>query len=243
MIIRKVSGWYMAIHYKSNEYLSEFLQYLAEKATNGEERLPPLTELSRELGVSVASLREQLEVARIFGFVEVRPKTGIRWLPYQFAPSILMSVVYAITISPEFFDQFRDLRNHLESAYFYESLANLDLHHIDRLMELVEVAENKMEMYPPQLPHREHRDLHNILFSGVTNTFVKGIFSVYWEVYEAQGFSVISDLDYLKRVWSYHRRIVEAIYKKDYAEAFEMFLEHKDLMMHNPKPVLKQRFE
>jgi DNA-binding FadR family transcriptional regulator len=233
----------MAIHYKSNKYLSEFLQYLAEKAAAGEERLPPLTELSRELGVSVASLREQLEVARIFGFVEVRPKTGIRWLPYQFAPSILMSVVYAITLSSDFFDQFRDLRNHLESAYFYEALANLNTQHIDRLMQIVEDAENKIELYPPQIPHREHRELHHILFSGVNNTFVQGIFSVYWEVYEAKGFSVINDLDYLKRVWTYHRHIVEAIYKKNYAEAFELFLEHKDLMIRSPKPVLNQRFE
>jgi DNA-binding FadR family transcriptional regulator len=37
--------------------------------------------MSKELGVSVALLREQLEVAKAIGLVEVRPRTGIRRLP------------------------------------------------------------------------------------------------------------------------------------------------------------------
>ncbi len=233
----------MTSYLKPNVYLSEFMKYLAKKVAQGEERLPPLTVMSQELGVSVASLREQLEVARILGFVEVRPKTGIRWLPYQFAPSILVSVIYAVTISQDYFDQFRDFRNHLEAAYFYEALANLNVEQTDRLMELVEIAENKIEEFPPQLPHWEHRELHRILFSGVSNVFVQGVFSVYWDVYEAKGFSIISDLDYLRRVWSFHRRIVVAVFNKNYAEAYDAFIEHKELLMRNQKPITTQMFE
>ena len=111
----------MSLQKKSSIYLSEFLIYLAERVSNGEEQLPSLSTLSKELNISVATLREQLEVARVFGLVEVRPKTGIRWLQYRFAPSILGSVGYAIKVTPCYFEQFRDLRNHLESAYFYEA--------------------------------------------------------------------------------------------------------------------------
>ena len=52
--------------------ISEFLRYLAahEEAEGG---LPTLNELSLGLGISVASLREQLEVARALGLVEVKP--------------------------------------------------------------------------------------------------------------------------------------------------------------------------
>ena len=60
-----------------NINLSEFLQYLASHE-QGEQSLPALTTLGQELGISVASLREQLEVARALGFVEVRPRIGIR---------------------------------------------------------------------------------------------------------------------------------------------------------------------
>ena len=79
-----------------------FLKYLAENAnSNGHadhDRLPSLTDLSEELGVSISSLREQLEVARALGFVEVRPRTGIRRLPYTFGPSVSESLSYAIAV-------------------------------------------------------------------------------------------------------------------------------------------------
>jgi DNA-binding transcriptional MocR family regulator len=75
--------------------LSEFLRYLAsrEGADNGD--FPSLTDLSSELGVSVASLREQLEVARALGLVEVKPRVGIRRLPFTFLPAVRQSLGYA----------------------------------------------------------------------------------------------------------------------------------------------------
>ena len=54
--------------------ISEFLRYLASHP-EADDKLPSLNELSRELNISLASLREQLEVARALGFVEVRQKT------------------------------------------------------------------------------------------------------------------------------------------------------------------------
>ena len=57
--------------------LSEFVRYLAQHEEANGEQLPPLSGLSRELGVSIASLREQLEVARALGLVEVKPRYGI----------------------------------------------------------------------------------------------------------------------------------------------------------------------
>ena len=72
--------------------ISEFMRYLAahEEAENG---LPTLNELSQELGVSVASLREQLEVARALGLVEVKPgRGGTRRLAFSFTPAIRQSL-------------------------------------------------------------------------------------------------------------------------------------------------------
>ena len=62
----------MMLREKASPDISEFLRYLAtnEEAESG---LPTLNELSEELGVSLASLREQLEVARALGLVEVKP--------------------------------------------------------------------------------------------------------------------------------------------------------------------------
>jgi len=58
---------------------SQFLEYLVAlpNGETGTTRVPSLTEMSQQLGVSVARLREQLEVARAMGLVEVHPRTGI----------------------------------------------------------------------------------------------------------------------------------------------------------------------
>lgn len=233
----------MAIFSNSTNHLSEFLRYIAEKALLGEERIPALTLLSKELHVSVASLREQLEVARVLGFVEVKPKTGIRWLPYSFTPSLLLSATYALTISSDYFEQFRDMRNHLEGAYFLESVAKLAKNDIDQLKIIVLKAEEKIISSPPKLPHSEHRDFHAIIFSKIKNPFVQSIFSVYWDIYEYQGYAIINDLDYLKRVWYFHRLVYEGIHSGNINQSMEAFLEHKNLMIKNVKSIPSQTFE
>lgn len=233
----------MAIFSNSNNHLSEFLKYIADKSAMGEERIPALTVLSKELQVSVASLREQLEVARVLGFVEVKPKTGIRWLPYNFTPSILLSVTYAISISEDYFEQFRDLRNHLEGAYFLEAAAKLTRYDIEQLTNIVLRAEEKIVSIPPKLPHTEHREFHARIFQKVNNPFVQSIFNVYWDIYEYQGYAIINDLDYLKQVWYFHRIVLEGIQTGNIHQALAAFLEHKDLMIKNKKSVPSQTFE
>ncbi len=233
----------MVIFSNNNNQLSEFLKYIAEKYSLGEERIPALSQLSKELSVSVASIREQLEVARTLGFVEVKPKTGIRWLPYNFTPSLLLSVTYAITISVDFFDHFRDLRNHLESAYFLEAVSKLTANEVQQLNEILLRAENKIMQNPPQLPHVEHREFHATIFSKISNPFVQSIFSVYWDAYENQGYAIINDLDYLKRVWHFHRLVYEGIKSTNINQALRDFMEHKNLIIRSPKYTPSQTFE
>ena len=101
--------------------ISEFLRYLASHP-EADDKLPSLNDLSRELNISLASLREQLEVARALGFVEVRQKTGTRRLTYSFTPAIRQSLGYALALNDEHFRKFAEMRNHLEAAYWYEAV-------------------------------------------------------------------------------------------------------------------------
>ena len=96
--------------------ISEFLHYLAShpEADSG---LTSLNELSRNLGISLAALREQLEVARALGLVEVRPRTGTRRLPFSFTPAVRQSLRYALALDDSNFHKFAELRNHIETAY------------------------------------------------------------------------------------------------------------------------------
>ena len=108
----------------SPEHTSPFLRYLATQFQDGE-RLPSLAVISQELGISLAALREQLEVARALGLVEVRPRTGIRRLPYQFHPAVMQSLGYATTVDGNNFRLFAELRTKLEAAYWYQAVRML----------------------------------------------------------------------------------------------------------------------
>src|SRR5512138_136506 len=105
--------------------ISEFMRYLAshEEAETG---LPTLNELSEELGISVASLREQLEVARALGLVEVKPgRGGTRRRSYSFTPAVRQSLGYALAMNDDHFRKYSELRNHIEAAYWYEAVETL----------------------------------------------------------------------------------------------------------------------
>lgn len=62
--------------------------------------MPSLSELSKALGISLSTLREQLEVARVLGFIEIKPRAGMRTLPYNFSNTVKLSTCYGIKEPP-----------------------------------------------------------------------------------------------------------------------------------------------
>jgi DNA-binding FadR family transcriptional regulator len=217
----------------------DFLEFLAaglaENGKGGSERLPSLTELSRDKGVSISVLREQLRVARALGLVEVRPRTGIRRLPYSFTPAVKESLLYAIACDRRRFDQFADLRRHVERAYWQEAVACLLPEDHARLLELVDQAWKKLHDDPIRLPHDEHRNLHITIFSRLQNPFVVGVLEAYWEAYEEVGLSRYEGLNYLEQVWQHHRRIVDSIVSGKIEEGFRALNEHFELIDKRPE--------
>ncbi len=214
----------------ASKSLSEFLRYLA-KAQGGEDsRLPPLHEIAKDLGISIASLREQLEVARVMGLVEIRPKTGLRKLPYTFAPIVKQSLAYGISSNSSLFDHFSDLRNHLEAAFWMQAV-NL-LNEIDHiyLKELVQSAKSRLHRVPIQIPHAEHRELHLSIYKRLDNTFVKDLLTVYWDMYEEVGLNQFTDINYLEGVWGYHERMIEAICTGQLDIGYRELIDHMALI-------------
>jgi DNA-binding FadR family transcriptional regulator len=208
---------------------SEFMRYLAAHP-QAEEKLPALTALSDELNVSVASLREQLEVARALGLVEVKPRTGIRRLPYTFLPAVRRSLDYAMALEEANFQLFADLRKHVETAYWYEAAAKLTDEDKTCLQGLIEKAWSKLDGHPIQIPHDEHKQLHLTIFCRLENPFVSGILEAYWEAYEAIGLNVFTDYNYLREVWEYHQKMVDSICNGNYDLGYTALNEHADLL-------------
>jgi DNA-binding FadR family transcriptional regulator len=212
--------------------LSEFLRYLAlhEEAQN---KLPSLSDLSRELGLSVASLREQLEVARALGLVEVRPRLGTRRRAYSFTPAVRQSLRYALALNDEHFRKYSELRNHVEFAFWYEAVEKLTSDDKAELRMIIARAWEKLSRAQIQVPHEEHRNLHLLVYSRLDNPFVTGILEAYWDAYESVGLNVFTGgYDYLQEVWQYHEQMVEAICNGNFEAGYEALVKHTDLLYH-----------
>src|SRR6266852_3840610 len=86
---------------------SELLNYIVSHHLQPGDQLPALADLSQELNINVGKLREQLEVARSMGLVEVRPRTGIRIKEYEFLPALRLSLLYALALNKSDFEAAR----------------------------------------------------------------------------------------------------------------------------------------
>jgi DNA-binding FadR family transcriptional regulator len=212
--------------------ISEFMRYLAthREVENG---LPSLKDLSVELRVSLATLREQLEVARALGLVEVRPRLGTRRREYSFAPAVKQSLQYALALNDENFHKYSELRKHVEAAFWYEAVEKLTEADKQELQTLMTRAWDKLRGVQIQVPHEEHRTLHLLIYSRLENPFVTGILEAYWDAYEAVGLNVFAGgYEYLQEVWQFHQQMVESICVGDFKAGYEALVAHTDLLYH-----------
>ena len=221
-----------------NTIESDFLNYIIDRHLQPGSQLPALTELSQELEINVGKLREQLEVARSLGIVEVRPRTGIRVKDYDFLPAIRVSLLFALAQDKTHMASFTELRNHVEVAFWHEAVAQLTDDDKQRLRQLVDKAWQKLRHSSfIQIPHLEHRQFHLQIFQHLDNPFVTGILEAYWEAYEAVELNTYADLQYWQEAWTYHERILNCISDGDFDAAQQAFIEHTRLLRHRHDPV------
>jgi DNA-binding FadR family transcriptional regulator len=214
---------------------SDLLQYIVESKLQPGSKLSSLDKISAELKISTGKLREQLEVARTLGLVEVKPKTGIKISVYDFFPAVRLSLLYALSTEASLFEEFSSLRDHIEFGYFEQAVDLLTAEDHQHLTDLVQNAWRKLDGNPIHIPHKEHRELHMTLFRRLENPFVQGVLEAYWEAYEAVGFSVLSEYNYLRTVWTYHESIVNAIIEGNVSEAKALLIKHTSLRPHTQK--------
>lgn len=228
---------------RSQDIFSDFMKYLCGQKYGDQARLPSLPEISKELEISIPTLREQMEVARVLGFIEAKPRKGIKRLQYSFRPAVMQSLLYAISIAPERFEEFSSLRSHIETAYFAQAVDMLTTEDINTLYSLIRSARDKLNQYPIIIPHSEHRELHLAIYQRLDNVFVTGLLEAYWDAYERIGLDIYADIDYLSQVWNYHERIVDAIAKNSADQAYTYMVEHMALLYKRPQRSSQQRFE
>jgi DNA-binding FadR family transcriptional regulator len=217
---------------------SELLEYIVKNGFQAGDRLPTINELQEKehLGISISKVREQLEVARALGLVEVRSKTGMRMKEYSFAPAVRLSLFCALALDPHNFEFFSQLRNHIETSFWNEACTTLNEEDKAEMRTCVESARRKLNSRPHiMIPNEEHRRVHLTVFKRLDNPFVMGVLEVYWDAYDAIELSRYADYDYHQRVWDFHEQILDAICAGDYDRARDLLVEHTQLIRFQPR--------
>ncbi len=209
---------------------SEILEYIVANDLEPGDRLPSLTDLSRELGVSVGKLREDLEVARHMGVVSVRPRLGIRREAYDFYPVVQSSLLFGLSSGEVTFKQYSELRQSIEANMWHDAVTRLTPKDKRELEEIVLQAWDKLKGSRVHIPNGEHRELHLSLFKRLDNPFVDGLLRAYWDAYFETELSRYADYQYWIEVWTYHQQIVEAVCADDIEKGRQLLIEHFQLL-------------
>jgi DNA-binding FadR family transcriptional regulator len=216
---------------------SDLLNYIVGNGYQPGDRLPTIAELgdSSNLNISVSKVREQLEVARALGLVDVKSQAGTKLKEYSFAPAVHLSLFYALASDLRYFEQFSALRTHVEVAFWHEACRLLTEADKDELRGYIEAAWAKLNAPRIRIPNEEHRAFHLTIFRHLDNVFVKGLLEAYWDAYEAVELNVYAELKYHREVWAYHQRILDAICAGDLDAAQEAYLQHTRLLHYQPR--------
>jgi DNA-binding FadR family transcriptional regulator len=215
---------------------SDFLKYLIDNHVEPGERVPTLNEISTELGISVGKLREQLEVARALGFVSVRTRKGIQREPFDFKQAVLISLLFSLGTEETQFNQFSELRQAVEKGLWHEAVNHLTFQDKQDLHEIVDKAWQKLRSRPVHVPNGEHRQFHLKIFSRLENPYVQGLLEAYWDAYEASELTRFVNYQYWVDVWTYHKRIAEALTNNDFDHGLTLLTEHFCLLPTVPVP-------
>ena len=213
---------------------SDFIAYIVENQVQPSDKLPSLQDISKEIGISVGKLREQLEVARTLGIVSVRPRRGTIRLPYDFAPAVQASLSFGLQTEAATFNQFSQLRQALETQFWNEAVQLLTNEDKAALKEIIDKAWNRLNGTPSHAPNKEHRQFHLKIFSRLENPFVQGLLKTYWTAYADSQITRLMGYDYWVQVWEYHGRITDALVADQFAKGRDLLIEHFSLLPENP---------
>ncbi len=220
--------------------MESITQYLVEtgpvECDNEPVKLPSLSDLAREIGISRGKLREELIAAQAYGLVEMRPGDGTYVHAFDFYTAIRPAILYSMACDRECFEHIRKLRAHLEVAFWDDAVRALGSREYEQMARIVERAERKLNGTPIQIPHDEHRELHLLIFSKLDNPFVQGLLKAYWDAYEAVELHHYNELSYYEAMWTSHRAMVEALTSDRTDEGKQALVQHFTILEDRLQP-------
>lgn len=215
----------------SDEIIEQFKSLLSGGQLKPGDELPSERELAELIGVSRPSLREALNVLQVMGYVEIRPRSRI--IVKSLAGKTLedpLGVMISEDISRLF--ELLEIRRALEgwaAAKAAERAHESDLRKLGRIVrkDLGNLENNTEDA-------QTDADLHMALATATHNTLFSHLMaSCYRLLWDAQKMSrekIFRNRQNRRRIAEQHRRIYEAIRRRDPEEARKAAQVHIDFV-------------
>ncbi|MGB1250211.1 MAG: FadR/GntR family transcriptional regulator [Candidatus Promineifilaceae bacterium] len=218
-----------------HELDSNFLRYLVDSDIQTGALLPPLSDISSTLDVSVGKLREEVSAARAMGVVSTKPRTGTRRQAFDFRRAVLPSIYYGLATEEATFAQLSQLRRGIESSLWEVAVSQLEETDLQACRNWITKAQTKLSN--GRIPYEEHRAFHLAIFGRIQNPFAIGMLTAYWDVYDTSEFTRYQSMSYWVDVWHHHERIIAAIASGDIPGSHQLLIDHFNLLKTTPASV------
>ncbi len=198
-------------------------RYVTDNALRPGDSLPPENQLAAILGVSRGSVREAIKALESLGIVEVRHGCGVIVREFNF-DSVLELLSYGLVFDRSRIGEMLQIRKWLETAAIGEAIEKItdqQIHEIDEVLTRWEAR-----IANGQSTAEEDRAFHRLLYAPLNNASLISLLDIFWVVYHAVPIRAITtDLQPTTTIQD-HREILEAVRRRDAAEARQRVLDH-----------------
>ncbi|QPC80529.1 FadR family transcriptional regulator [Phototrophicus methaneseepsis] len=199
---------------------------LANKLQPGE-KLPPESELARQLQVSRASVREGIKALEVVGIVRIERGSGVYIEAFSFDP-LLETLPYGFLFDLDQLSDLWKIRQILEIALIEEAIHLMTADRLAKLNDVVNTM-HKEAVKGRAFPEQD-RKFHQILFEHLNNRVLLKLLDTFWLTFRKamqHTPNMAWDVDPMN-TYKKHKNILDAIEAKNIEEARKALTYHYD---------------
>ena len=201
-------------------------EYVLAHGLKGGDALPPEGRLAQELGISRTSVREAVKALESLGILEARPGVGLFVRSFSFDP-IIDNLGYSLTFDKHRLAELLAVRKQLEAGFVEQVAAHATPAQLRVLRSVVDRMGERVALETQTTDfQQEDRFFHRTLYGGLGNELLLKLLDVFWTVYRRLRDQAHVEAVDPVRTWEDHRRIVEALERRDRAAARAAMIQH-----------------
>jgi DNA-binding FadR family transcriptional regulator len=199
-------------------------QYIVEHRLRPGDPLPAEAHLAGELGVSRTSVREAVKGLESLGVIEARPRVGLFVASFSL-DRVLDNLAYSLLVDRDSVAELLQVREHLEVSFLPKVAEHATPHQLRVLRSIVDRMGARAahgEAFP-----EEDRFFHRTLYEPLGNQLLVKLVGLFWVVFRRlRDDALVEEDPDPVRAWEDHRRIVEALERRDSAAAQGALVKH-----------------